>query len=131
MTLIVFTYGYSTFVGGFSISSFFSYYSKLPLCTFAHALPSQRKKIDANTYSHNTAMVGIAPILFVFWKVLKRTKFVKSSEADLVWETPVIDAYEASFTSPPVGFWTEILDLLRFKRSNGDVMERRASVQGV
>jgi len=33
-------------------------------------------------------MVGIAPILFVFWKVVKRTKFVKSSKADLVWEAP-------------------------------------------
>ena len=28
MTVIVFTYGYSTFHGGFSISDFFSYYSE-------------------------------------------------------------------------------------------------------
>jgi len=59
-------------------------------------------------------MVGIAPILFVFWKLVKRTKFVKSSKADLVWEAPLIDAYEASFTSPPLGFWREILGVFTF-----------------
>lgn len=75
-------------------------------------------------------MVGVAPILYVFWKVVKRTKIIKSTEADLIWETPVIDAYEAGFTSPPVGFWTEMLDLVRFKRGSRDeVFDRRASVQ--
>jgi len=65
-------------------------------------------------------MVGIAPILFVFWKVLKHTKFVRSVDADLVWDRPIIDAYEASFTSPPVGFWREMLDLIMFKRGSND-----------
>jgi len=65
-------------------------------------------------------MVGIAPILFVFWKVVKRTKFVKSSKADLVWEAPLIDAYEASFTSPPLGFWREILGIFTFGRGAKD-----------
>jgi amino acid transporter len=65
-------------------------------------------------------MVGIAPILFVFWKLVKRTKFVKSSKADLVWEAPLIDAYEASFTSPPLGFWKEILGIFTFGRGAKD-----------
>lgn len=92
MTVIVFTYGYSTFLpGAFALSSFFSYYT----------------------------MVGVAPILFVSWKLIHRTKFVKSSEADLIWEAPIIDAYEASFISPPVGFWTEVVQLVGFRRHKG------------
>lgn len=61
-------------------------------------------------------MVIVAPVLFVFWKLLKRTKFVRSADADLVWERPIVDAYEASFISPPVGFWTEMLQLVGFRR---------------
>lgn len=84
-------------------------------------------------------MVGVAPILFIFWKILKRTPFVRSGVADLVWERPIIDAYEASFVSPPVGFWTEMLQLVRFKRGSndermvdtGDNMGRRDSVKAV
>lgn len=74
-------------------------------------------------------MVGVAPMLYVFWKVVKRTKFVKSKDVDLIWETPVIDAYEAGFTSPPVGFWTEMIDLVRFRKTKNDVIERRGSVR--
>lgn len=60
-------------------------------------------------------MLLLAPILFVFWKVVKRTKFVRPQEADLVWERPTIDAYEESFDSPPLGFWTELVPpFLRF-----------------
>lgn len=94
---IVLTYGYSTFLpGAFTLSGFFSYYT----------------------------MVGVAPILYVFWKIVKRTKIVKSTEADLVWERPIIDAYEASFVSPPVGFWTELLQLIGLKRNV--VVDKRA-----
>jgi hypothetical protein len=50
-------------------------------------------------------MVIVAPIFFVFWKVLKRTKWRAPHEVDLVWDAPLIDAYEASFITPPVGFW--------------------------
>lgn len=76
-------------------------------------------------------MVGIAPILYVFWKVLKRTPFVRSSEADLLWERPTIDAYEASFVSAPVGFWTEMIQLVGFRRGIKDerIVDRRGSVQ--
>lgn len=70
-------------------------------------------------------MVGVFPILFILWKVIKRSKFVKSKEADLVWEAPIVDAYEASFLSPPVGFWTEIIQLVGFKR--GLAKDRRSS----
>jgi amino acid transporter len=74
--VVVFVYGYSTFTGKFSIESFFTYYT----------------------------MLILAPILFIFWKVLHKTKFIPASQVDLVWDAPLIDAYEASFTTPPVSF---------------------------
>ncbi|KAF2108909.1 general amino acid permease-like protein AGP2 [Lophiotrema nucula] len=89
LTVVVFVYGYSVFLpGAFTVEGFFTYYT----------------------------MVGIAPILFVFWKLVKRTKVVASKEVDLVWDAPLIDAYEASFITPPIGFWTEILQLVGLKR---------------
>lgn len=95
MIFIVTCYGYSSFLP-WSVSSFFSYYT----------------------------MVIVAPILFVFWKILKRTRFVSATRADLIWERPIVDAYESSFLSPPVGFWTEMLQLVGLKRNKKD---RRAS----
>ncbi|KAF1997767.1 general amino acid permease-like protein AGP2 [Amniculicola lignicola CBS 123094] len=98
LVCIIFAYGYSTFLpGAFTVDSFFSYYT----------------------------MVGVAPILFVFWKVVHRTKFVRSKDADLVWNAPLIDVYEASFLTPPVGFWTEMLQLIGLKR-HVPVDERQA-----
>lgn len=47
-------------------------------------------------------MLILAPILFFGWKLFKRTKLVKSHEADLVWERPIIDAYEETFVDAPV-----------------------------
>lgn len=98
MVVIVLTYGYSSFAP-WSVSSFFSYYT----------------------------MVGVVPTLFVLWKVVKRTKFIKAEERDLVWERPHIDAYEASFLSPPVGFWTEVLQLVGIGRNKKDRRNSTAS----
>lgn len=102
LTVIVFTYGYEAFRPTFSVDSFFASYT----------------------------MVGVAPILFVFWKVVKRSRFVKSHEVDLIWERPIIDAYEASFTSPPVGFWTEMLQLVGLRRNKIDNYRRDGSISG-
>ncbi|KAI4717880.1 putative amino acid permease [Aureobasidium sp. EXF-10727] len=55
----------------------------------------------------------LAPVLFTFWKVLKRTKLQKPLTTDLVWERPAIDAYEATFLDPPNSFWNEMLGPLR------------------
>jgi yeast amino acid transporter len=86
--LVVLFYGYSAF-HPWSNSIFWSYYT----------------------------MVIVAPILYVGWKLLKRTKFVKPLECDLVWERPIVDAYEASFISPTVGFWTEMGQIIGIKRT--------------
>lgn len=87
---VVFCYGYSTFLpGNFTIDGFFTYYT----------------------------MLLVAPITFFGWKFTKKTKLVKPNEADLVWEKPEIDIYEASFEEIPVGFWVEIIQMFGFKRT--------------
>ncbi|KAI1292996.1 histidine permease [Xylaria venustula] len=53
-------------------------------------------------------MAFVTILLYFGWKIIKRTKFVKPHEADLVWEKPQIDAYEAQFTEPPSRFRDEI-----------------------
>ena len=98
MIVIVFTYGYSSF-----------------------------KPWSADLFFSSYTMLLIAPITFTFWKVLKGTKFIKPHEADLVWERPIVDAYEASFLSPPVGFWTEMLQLVGIGRKFKDRRNSTAS----
>jgi amino acid transporter len=94
MIFIVTTYGYSTFLpGNWSVSSFFTYYT----------------------------MVLVAPLLFFGWKLVKRTKLIKAHEVDLVWDRPVIDAYEATFTEYAPGFWSEVLQMFGLRRSRKEV----------
>ncbi|KAJ9143491.1 General amino acid permease AGP2 [Pleurostoma richardsiae] len=89
LTGVVFVYGYSVFLPGhWSINNFFTYYT----------------------------MVLISPVLYFGWKIIKRTKFIKATEADLVWDRPVIDAYEAACTEEVPGFWTEILQIFGLRR---------------
>ncbi|RDW93817.1 Amino acid transporter [Aspergillus mulundensis] len=59
----------------------------------------------------NYTMVLLAPILFLGWKLIRRTTFVRPHEADLIWEAPEIDRYEEelSLVEPPVGFWQEMV----------------------
>ena len=87
MTLVCLFYGYSAF-DPWSVEAFFKNYT----------------------------MQLVAPVLFIGWKVIKRTKWRKPEEVDLVWEAPVVDAYEASFVSKPLGFWTEMGQLVGLKR---------------
>ncbi|KAG6004268.1 hypothetical protein E4U21_001280 [Claviceps maximensis] len=63
---------------------------------------------SVESFFRNYTMQLLAPVMFFGWKFLKRTRTVKPHEADLVWERPSIDQYEASITSPPVGFWVEM-----------------------
>lgn len=78
MIMVTLCYGYTVFRnGGWSTKDFFGSY----------------------------AILGVDVIIFVIWKVWHRTKFIKPNDVDLVWERPTIDAYEATFIDPPVGFW--------------------------
>ncbi|KAG9731882.1 putative amino acid permease, partial [Aureobasidium melanogenum] len=91
MTMIVFCYGYTSFTP-FSVSDFFIYYSLLIL----------------------------APITYLSWKLIKRTRILKPLEVDLVWERPIIDNYEMTFIDPPQSFWSEMIGPLMFwKHSKG------------
>ena len=84
MTLITLFYGYTVFrSGGWNLEDFFGAYT----------------------------ILGVDVILFIFWKFFKKTKVIKPQDVDLVWERPTIDAYEATFIDPPVGFWREMLQV--------------------
>ncbi|KGO78078.1 Amino acid/polyamine transporter I [Penicillium italicum] len=90
----------------------------------------------SNFWSNYTMQIVIPP-LFVIWKVIKKTKFVKAREADLVWERPLIDAYEDSFLEPPTGFWREVLQMVGIgRRKDGNdqrshsVSQSRGSAEG-
>ncbi|TVY89451.1 General amino acid permease [Lachnellula willkommii] len=63
---------------------------------------------DIGTFFSYYTMVFACPVLYVGWKVIKRTKIIKPAEADLVWERPAIDEYEANVLEPFVGFWQEV-----------------------
>ncbi|KAJ4258853.1 hypothetical protein NW762_007940 [Fusarium torreyae] len=84
LTGVVCTYGYTVLTpGGWDVGTFFTYYT----------------------------MLLAAPILYFGWKFTKKTKIIKPHEADLVWERPLIDAYEASYDEQDVGFFREILQM--------------------
>ena len=98
-TVILCIYGYATFYA-FDIGTFFTYY----------------------------AMCFVCIITWTGWKLIKRSKFVKPEEADLVWERPKIDAYEASI-DPPLGLWWDIFYSITFQRKKkmNMIRERRLS----
>ncbi|KAK5677022.1 hypothetical protein LTS10_010210 [Elasticomyces elasticus] len=76
----------------------------------------------------NYTMLIVAPILYIGWKLIHKTKLVGPLEADLVWERPTIDAYEATFIDPPTGFWSDMLNLVTFGLLHkGKKEDRRAS----
>lgn len=97
------------------------------LVTILYGYPAY-KPWDLSTFWSDYTMQIVIPPLFLIWKIIKRTKFVRSHEADLVWERPLIDAYEASFTDPPTSFWRECAQLVGFGRVKGGNDKRRESV---
>lgn len=79
---------------------------------------------NVEDFFKNYTMQLLAPILFIGWKVIKKTRWLKPHELDLTWDAPIIDRYEASFTHPPVGFWTEMGRLVGIRRKkNSDRMD--------
>ncbi|CAG8935543.1 unnamed protein product [Penicillium salamii] len=65
----------------------------------------------------NYTMQLLAFVTFFGWKLIRKTKFVKAKDCDLVWERPAIDQYEAQDMSPITGFWEEIGHLIGIKKS--------------
>jgi amino acid transporter len=94
MIFTVSCYGYATFLPGWwDIGTFFSYYT----------------------------MVFVCPILYGGWKFWWKTKVIKPQAADLIWERPIIDAYEASILEPHVSFIEEIKIMMGFKKKDTEV----------
>ncbi|KAL1850773.1 hypothetical protein Daus18300_012781 [Diaporthe australafricana] len=90
---VVSCYGYETFLPGFwDVGTFFSYY----------------------------LMVFVAVLTYTAWKIIKRTKVVRPEDADLVWDKPVIDAYEDALKTKPEGFWNEVLQMVRLKKRKNE-----------
>ncbi|KAH7322900.1 amino acid permease/ SLC12A domain-containing protein [Stachybotrys elegans] len=71
---------------------------------------------DVELFFQNYTMQILAPILFFGWKFIKKTKLVKPTELDLVWDRPLIDRYENGLTTPPDKFWAEMLRLVGIGR---------------
>ena len=84
---------------------------------------------NVSSFFSNYTMQLFIPPLFIIWKLVKKTHWVKPHEADLVWEKPIIDAYEETFLDPPVGFWTEMGELVGLKKKSAKEANRRSSVQ--
>jgi amino acid transporter len=89
MFVIVCIYGYTTFLpGAWDIGTFFSYYT----------------------------MVFVAIITYTGWKLIKRTKIIPAAQADLVWDKPIIDAYENSLQGSPTRFRDELMQMAGLKK---------------
>jgi amino acid transporter len=68
-------------------------------------------------------------VTFFSWKLIKRTRLLKATEVDLVWERPTIDNYELTFMDPPNSFWGEMLGPLKFGKMKKS-SDRQMSVSG-
>ncbi|KOS43719.1 hypothetical protein ACN38_g5393 [Penicillium nordicum] len=97
------------------------------IVTIVYGYPAY-KPWSVSTFWSNYTMQIVIPPLFLIWKIIKKTKFVKAHEADLVWERPLIDAYEDSFLDPPTGFWREMLQLVGIGRTKGGNDKRSNTV---
>ncbi|KAI0389191.1 histidine permease [Xylariaceae sp. FL0594] len=88
MTLIEGIFGYTVFLPGrWDVGDFFAPYT----------------------------MALVAIVLYFGWKLVHRTRFISPRDADLVWEKPRIDAYEAALTDPPTRLRDEIWGLFTWK----------------
>lgn len=92
-------------------SAWFALISEVVILVFS----GYRSLAPFNTSGFVTAyfMPLFVLVLFIGWKVVKKTTFVAAKDVDLEWESPLIDAYEASLEDLPVGFWKDIWLALR------------------
>ncbi|KAJ5900029.1 General amino acid permease AGP2 [Penicillium taxi] len=88
------------------------------IVTCVYGYPSYKPWSTSTFFSDYTMQLFI-PLLYPIWKIIKKTSIVKSTEVDLEWERPLIDAYEASFTDEPVGFWRELGQMVGYRRIKG------------
>ncbi|KAI2780147.1 amino acid permease/ SLC12A domain-containing protein [Daldinia loculata] len=95
MIIIEATFGYSVFLPGhWDVGNFFAFYT----------------------------MAIVSFCTFFGWKIFRRTKFVSPAQADLIWEKPAIDAYEASQIETPTRFRDELKAMFLGKRKKENYM---------
>ena len=56
---------------------------------------------DIPTFLFSYTMIFVFPLLFVGWKVYRRTKWVGPHEADLRKDLDEVEEYTRSFVEPP------------------------------
>ncbi len=49
-------------------------------------------------------MLILAPINFLGWKLIKKTKLINAAECDLIWDLPAIELHEEECASDPAFF---------------------------
>ncbi|KAK3192416.1 hypothetical protein K4F52_001629 [Lecanicillium sp. MT-2017a] len=84
---------------------------------------SFRPKWSVEAFFQNYSMQILAVVLFIGWKLIKKTKYIRPEQVDLVWERPMIDAYENSLTGRATGFWEEMGHLFGIRRKRKVVDE--------
>lgn len=56
---------------------------------------------DIPTFLFSYTMIGVFPILFVAWKLIHKTKWVKPEEADLKKDLEEIEEYQRNYVPTP------------------------------
>ena len=56
---------------------------------------------NVETFLFSYTMIGVFPVLFVGWKVLKKTKWLRPEEVDLLRDVEEIEEYTRNYTPRP------------------------------
>lgn len=56
---------------------------------------------DVPTFLFSYAMIGVFPVLFVGWKLLKKTKWYRPEEVDLIRDVAEIEEYTRNYIPRP------------------------------
>ena len=84
---------------------------------------------DVTTFLFSYMMIFVFPVLYLGWKFIKKTKWVKSEEADLIGEREEIEEYHREYVPrvPRYVFWS-----LRFSHlvpiSLGNIHKKKTTI---
>ena len=80
---------------------------------------------DIPTFLFSYTMIGVFPLLFIFWKILKKTKWLKPEEVDLYKDVDEIEEYQRNYVARPPGYRFSSLPLCWYAMSKLTRMSRR------
>lgn len=81
-------------------------------------------KWSVATFLFSYTMIGVFPVLFVSWKVLKKTKFLKPEEVDLREGVAAIEEYSREYVPVASKYVFLFFSLLFFSFSLGKTCSR-------